>query len=96
MSWAAWLLAMVAPLVVRGVIGLGFSVITFAGVQLAVTALVSSAQSSWAAMPAAVLQLVALSGIPQSLGMLFGAMAAVVAMKITVASSKFVLKLPGS
>lgn len=89
--WAT-LLAMVVPFVVRAIIGLGFTLVTFTGVNLVVTQLVTGAQSSWASMPLAVLQLAALSGIPEVLGMLFGAMAAVMALKIAAGGSRYVAK----
>lgn len=91
---AVWLLAMVGPLVVRAIIGLGFTVLTFTGVNILITQLVASAQSSWAAMPAAVLQLAALSGIPEVLGMIFGALGAVLALKLAAGGSRYVVKKP--
>ncbi len=92
MNIAAWLLSMVAPLVVRGLIALSFTAVTFTGVTELTASLVSSAQSSWSAMPVAVLQLVALSGIPEVLGMLFGALTARVAMWAAVGASRYVFK----
>lgn len=92
MNIASWLLSMVAPLVVRAIIALGFTVVTFTGVTDLVASLVSTAQSNWAAMPAAVLQLVALSGIPQVMGMIFGALSARVAMWAAVGASRYVFK----
>lgn len=92
MTAAAWLLALIGPLVIRGIIALGFTAVTFTGVTALVATLVSSAQTSWASMPAAVLQLVALSGIPEVMGMLFGALTARVTMWAAVSMSKYVLK----
>jgi len=89
---AAWLLAMVAPLVVRAVIALAFTAVTFTGVTELVGQLVSLAQSNWSSMPTTVLQLATLSGIPEVLGMIFGAMAARVAMGAAVRATRFVLK----
>lgn len=92
MTLAAWLIAMIAPLVVRGLIALSFTAVVFTGVTELVASLVASAQSSWASMPFAVLQLVSLSGIPEVLGLLFGALSARVTMWAAVGMSRYVLK----
>lgn len=92
MNFFTWLLSVCGPLVIRGVVALGFTAVTYAGVTALMTSLVESAQASWAAMPTVVLQLATLSGIPQVLGMIFGAYAARVAMWAAVGASKYVLK----
>lgn len=95
MNLAAWLLAMVGPLVVRGLIALAFTAVTFTGVTELTSSLVSTAQSNWASLPANVLSLCALSGIPQALGMIFGALNARVAMWAAVAATRYVAKIAG-
>lgn len=80
------------PIAVRAVAALGFSALTFVGVSGIVSALVSTAQSNWAAMPAGVLQLASLSGIPTGLGMVFGAYAALFAIRAAAGFKKFILK----
>lgn len=92
MSAAIWLFALVSPLVIRAIIALGFTAVTFTGVTALTATLVTSAQSSWSSMPSAVLSLVALSGVPEVLGMLFGALTARVAMWAAVGASRYVLK----
>ena len=92
MTIAAWLLAVCLPLVIRAVIGLGFTALTFTGISAIVDQLVGLAQSNWAAMPAGVLQLAALSGIPQVMGMIFGAYAARMAIYYATGLKRFVLK----
>lgn len=67
---AAWLLALIGPLVIKAIIALGFTAIVFTGVTELVNQLIASAQASWSTIPLAVLQLCSLSGIPESLGML--------------------------
>jgi hypothetical protein len=89
---AQWLMTLVGPMVLRAVISLGFTTITFAGVTALVNSLVASAQSQWSSLPVAVLQLASLSGIPESLGMILGAYIARVAMWQAVAGAKYVLK----
>lgn len=92
MNLASWLLALVAPLVVRGLIALGFTAVVFTGVTELVNALVATAQANWAAIPSTILQLASLSGIPESLGMVFGAYMARVAMWSSVGAAKYVFK----
>lgn len=96
MNWAAFLVSMVGPLVARAVIALGFTAVTFTGVTALTNSLVATAQANWSGMPVAVLQLSALSGIPEVLGMLFGALTARVAMWAAVGASRYVLKGPGA
>lgn len=92
MNIFAWILTAIGPLLVRAVIALGFTAVTYAGVTELVSLLVSSAQQHWSAMPVSVLQLVTLSGIPQVLGMIFGAYMARVGMWAAVGAARYVLK----
>ena len=92
MNIAAWLLTLVGPLVIRVIAALGFTAVTYTGVTALINQLVSTAQQNWSAMPTAVLQLLTLSGIPQVLGMIFGAYMARVAMWAAVGAAKYVLK----
>lgn len=92
MNVFAWLLAAIGPLVIRAIVALGFSVVTYAGVMVLLNQLISSAQSSWASLPASVIQLCTLAGIPQALGILVGAYAARIGVWASMNASKFVLK----
>lgn len=88
----AWLLAIVGPLAIRIIIALGFTAVTFTGIEALVQGLVTTAQDNWSSMPVSVLQFASLSGIPQVMGMIFGAYAARVAMWAVTGASKYVLK----
>jgi len=92
MNIASWLLTLVGPLVVRIIAALGFTAVTYSGVTSLVDQLVQTAQQNWSSMPVAVLQLLTLSGIPQVLGMIFGAYMARVAMWAAVGAARYVLK----
>lgn len=92
MNVAAWLLTLVGPLVFRIVAALGFTAVTYTGVTALINQLVSTAQSNWSSIPTAVLQLCTLSGIPQVLGMIFGAYMARVAMWAAVGAARYALK----
>ncbi len=92
MNLFAWLMAAIGPMAIRVIAALGFSAVTYTGVTALVDQLVTMAQNNWSAMPVAVLQLCTLSGIPQVLGMIFGAYMARVAMWAAVGAARYVLK----
>lgn len=92
MNLFAFLVSIVGPLVVRVVMALGFTAVTYTGVTVLVDALLVTAQTNWAAMPTAVLQLATLSGIPTVMGMIFGAYMARVAMWAASSATKYVLR----
>jgi len=92
MNIATWLIGLVGPLVVRGIISLGFTAVTLTGVTASANALVESAQSNWSAMPAAVIQLASLSGIPEALGIILGAYVARMVIFNALGASKYIFK----
>jgi len=92
MTIAGWLMALVGPLVVRAIISLGFTAVVFTGVTSLVNQLISTAQSNWQSLPVSIMQLATLSGIPEVLGMIFGAYMARVAMWSAVGAAKYVFK----
>lgn len=92
MTIIAWLMSAIGPLAVRALIALGFTAVTFTGVTTVVNTLVGMATANWSAMPAGVLQLAALSGIPQVMGMIFGAYASRMAMVYASSVKRFILK----
>lgn len=87
-----WVMSMVAPVVVRAVIALGFTAVTFTGVTLVTNQLITMAQTNWSAMPTAVLQLASLSGLPESLGLIAGAFVARLAVWSAINGTKYVFK----
>jgi len=91
-SLASWLIAMVGPMVIRAIIAAGFTAVTYTGVTTLVNSMVSDAQSKWSSMPATVIQLASLSGIPEALGMILGALVAVFAAKSAIGFSKYIFK----
>lgn len=73
MPFAAFLMAMVTPLVGRILLALGMAVVTFTGMDLVVNQVISSAQGAYGSMPATMLQLAGLAGIGQALSIITGA-----------------------
>ena len=92
MTWGAFLLQAVGPLAVRVLSVLGMSVVTFAGVSELVNQLIASAVGSWATLPAAVLGLASLSGIPEALGMVCGAMVARATLWAATSATKLMFR----
>jgi hypothetical protein len=92
MNIAAWLISLVAPLVVRGIIALGFTAITLTGLTAATNGLVQMAQQNWSGLPVEVLQLASLAGIPESIGLVMGAYVARMAIYASLGASKYVFK----
>lgn len=89
MNIFAWLLSVCGPIAIRVALSLGVSVFTVLGVNEIMTLLITTAQNSWAALPLAALQLVSLSGIPQVLGMTFGAYASRMAIWAASSATKY-------
>lgn len=94
MNLVAWILSFIAPIVIRAVIALGFTAVTFTGVSVAVNSLMSLAQTYWATLPYAVLQLAELSGVPEALGMIAGAYMGRVGVWAAINGTKYILKAP--
>jgi hypothetical protein len=92
MPLVTWLLSMVAPLVIRAVVALGFTAVTYTGVTALANSLMSIAQANWAALPAGVLTIAHLSGIDSAIGMIAGAYAARLAVWASINGVKYVLK----
>lgn len=92
MTWFSFLLASVGPLAIRVLSVLGMSVVTFTGVTELVQTLITSAQSSWGALPGAVLGLASLAGMPEALGMVLGAMVARTTLWAAMSATKLMFK----
>lgn len=74
-----FLAAAAGPIAKRVLSSIGIGVVTYAGVDLAVNALLSQAKSAWAGTVGDVAAYVAMSGANQALSIIAGAIAARVA-----------------
>lgn len=92
MPFVAWLLSLVAPIVMRAVVALGFTAMTFTGVTVAVAQLLEAAKANWSNLPVSVMQIASMSGIPESIGIIAGAYVARVSLWAAVNGTKYVLK----
>jgi hypothetical protein len=80
MPFAALLVALTGPVVIRAMIALGLGVITYVGFSALVSTVTGYVQSSYASLPLAALQLLALGGWNTAIGILLGAFATRVAL----------------
>ena len=73
MGFGQFLLSLVQPIVARVLVALGFSVVSFVGMDLLMDQMIAKAQGAWGGLPVAILQLAGLAGIGQGLSIVFGA-----------------------
>lgn len=87
---ASLLMGLAGPMVIRGLITLGFTAVTFAGVQTVVNGLITYAQNSWATMPTTILALASLCGLPEAAGLICGAYIARVTLWAAASSTRLI------
>lgn len=90
MNVAGWLLALIAPILVRAVGALGFTAVAYVGVEALVQSLIVAAQNSWGGIPISILQLASVGGLPEALGMVFGAYVSVFTAKFAITAYKMI------
>ena len=73
MGFAQLILSLVQPILARVMVALGLSLVSYVGMDLVMSNVISYAQNAWGGMPTSILQLAALAGIGQALGTVFGA-----------------------
>lgn len=87
-----FLMAAVGPMVLRALTMLGIGTLTFTGVTAALTSLISMAQTNWASVPSDVLQLGAIAGIPECLGIIAGAFVARTGMWVALSATRWIVR----
>lgn len=90
MTLGAFLAASIGPLVIRALLAVGFTAVTFTGVQAAVNGLIASAQANWSAAPAGVIQFASLAGVPEGLGVICAAIVARLTLWLGVSATRLV------
>lgn len=73
MNFAAWLIAMVGPLVARVLVTLGISVVVTAGLTVIASTLKAQIVTQLGGMPTAAIMFLGLVGVWEALGIVFGA-----------------------
>ena len=86
-----FLASAVGPLAIRVLLAVGISTLTFTGVTDTLDMLIKEAQNNWSGVPAAMIQLASLSGFPEAIGLVFGAMSTRVAAWVSLSATKWAL-----
>lgn len=90
MTLVNWILALIGPILVRAVGALGFSAVAYVGVEALIQSLILSAQNNWGSIPSSVLQLASVGGLPEALGMVFGAYVSLFSAKFAISAYKMI------
>lgn len=90
MPLAAFLLTLIGPLVIRILLVLGITTVTFTGVTVALNALIAIAQQNWSSIASDLLGLASIAGIPQCIGIITGSMSTRVAMWAAISSTRWI------
>jgi len=80
MTLAAFLMSVIGPLVIQGLIAIGVGVLTVTGVDVAVNQAVSWLTTAVGGMPANMVNVLAMGGVFQGMSYIVGAFTARVAM----------------
>jgi len=88
----SFLLSAAGPVVLRALTMLGIGTLTFTGVTASLDGLISMAQTNWSSVPADVLQLGAIAGIPQCLGIIAGAFVARTGMWVALSATRWIVR----
>lgn len=79
---ALWLFTIIVPLVKKVLVALGIGVASYAALNALFAQVQAQVVASYGAMPATILQLLALGGMPTAIGIILSAMSARVAMLV--------------
>lgn len=79
-TWSIFLMALVAPITRQVLISLGFAVVTYAGVDLALQTGFDLVRSHFSGFTGVAAGIVALSGVGQAMGIIAGGIVARVSM----------------
>lgn len=75
-TFTAWVLSLVVPIVQRVLVALGLGTIAYTGLSTLGAALTIAVASSWGQVAVSIIAIATLGGIPQSMGIILGALAA--------------------
>jgi Protein of unknown function (DUF2523) len=92
MTLAAWLMSLIGPLVIQGLIALGVGVLTVTGIDLAVNQALAWVTSAVGGMSADMVNVLALAGVFQGMSYVGGAITARVAMAGASSVKRFFIK----
>ncbi len=94
MGLGAFLLALVQPIVARVLVALGFSLVSFVGMDVMMAQVTAAAQGAWGGLPENLLKLAGLAGIGEGLAIIFGAIATRVLIWQLTKSTRMLMSNP--
>ena len=80
-GWGTWLLAIAGPVAKRVMVSLGIGVVTYVGMDAALSSALGAARGAWGGMGADVAAFVAMAGVNTACSILAGALTARVALE---------------
>lgn len=93
MPLAALLGAIAWPLVSRVLVALGIGIVTYAGMDVALTAALDASKAAMGGLPANAAAILAMAGVFQAMGIIAGGLVAGVALMVT---TRFALRSAGA
>jgi hypothetical protein len=72
MTWAAWILALVAPIAKKVMVALGIGILTVTGFDMAIGHITTLINQSIGGTTADILGIASMMGIPESIGIMLG------------------------
>lgn len=79
-SFGVYLASISAPIAKRVLVGLGIGVVSYVGLDAVFNQILVNAQSNWSAIPSGVANMMAIVGINDAIGIVFGALTTRLAM----------------
>ncbi|RKP46854.1 DUF2523 domain-containing protein [Trinickia fusca] len=92
MTIAAWLMSLVGPMIIQGLIALGVGVLTVTGIDLAVNTALGWVSTNVGGIPNDLLSILALSGLFQAMSYIGGAITARVTLAGASAAKRWFIK----
>lgn len=89
---AAWLMAMVVPLLGRVMLALGASLVTYTGITEGVQLLIDYSTSAYQGLPSTIAGLAGLAGVGEGLGLILAAIVARASLWALTQSTQWVFK----
>jgi len=80
MTWYAWIIALVSPVVKKVLLALGVGIVTYTGFDLMIGQIRDYINSQMSGLTTEVFQTISLMGVPESFGIILGAYASSAAL----------------
>jgi hypothetical protein len=81
---SSWLVSIAGSVAASALLSIGFGIVSFAGLTTLIDSMIDDAQTSYSSLPASILQLAGLLGVPDAFG--------IIAFGVTTRVSMFALK----